>query len=333
MCSCPELLTKLVPIAVISLAQGLQCHLAMHYRVLLALLPLVGLFSHSHLAHAETLARDTTTLTVQECGGIYFGLHAPMCTLRQRSSHNPACGENSMLVSCTATLTKSCTGRCDAPAEPSCVASCQSSCDQMCDHEFTSCKANCQGDCAGDCATACAGHADPTQCQASCSMHCAQGCDAACAKVDGLASCPEQCQASCEGACLGEANRECQLECQGEGFPGCTAEFQNACEARLGSDQAPIYCDGQYVHADEAYNVCLVALRNRQWFDDQQPECGTDCSIGATDTASLTSLGAILILISGLLVARGRPVRIHAKRALGSRHGIADTSNKPTTPS
>ena len=238
-----------------------------------------------------------------------------------------------MHTACAAALAKSCAATCDALAEASCVSACQGNCEQSCDGDMVFCNSNCQRDCAGDCTAACAGHADPTQCQASCSTHCAQGCDAACAEVDELASCPEQCQASCEGACLGETNRECQLECQGEGFPGCTAEFQNACEARLGSDQAPIYCDGQYVHADEAYNVCLVALRNRQWFDDQQPECGTDCSIGSTDTASLTSLGAILILISGLLVARGRPVRIHAKRALGSRHGIADTSNKPTTPS
>lgn len=181
-----------------------------------------------------------------------------------------------------------CNGVCNEVASETCVNERITTCVEQCeiDPGSFSCTASCDTDCQASCDAECVASDDAVACAASCSATCDTECTAQCEVVPPTADCQTICETSCQTSCTVERNLECSLDCRAE----CTGDLQGSCETRCDDPQGAIFCDGQFVDADDM-QACVDWLASQDvevdgWAEGQVTCDGNEC-VG-TGTAGCT---------------------------------------------
>jgi hypothetical protein len=67
-----------------------------------------------------------------------------------------------------------------------------------------------------------------------------------------VTECMPTCTTACGASCTAKANVECQLSCQETSYVECEEKMVEKCETDCKQTGGAIFCDGQFVNADNA---------------------------------------------------------------------------------
>jgi MYXO-CTERM domain-containing protein len=235
----------------------------------------------SHLGTSQASAEE-----LPACGGIYLNGNI-QCELREEEECMTQCVTVAVEASCAAQLYTQCEGGCVATASAECEAQCVPICVNDCDvPALPSCTELCEADCDASCRAECGGDGP---------------CDA----------CEAKCASACAGSCVAQANTQCQIGCQADLYLACEQQMVQRCQTECETSGAAIFCNGQFVSADDI-DACAQQLADEI---DVHVDAQVDADVDANVDCSVTNVGAG----SG----RGGPPVMGAMLLLGLLGGLA----------
>lgn len=223
-----------------------------HTFCLAALVAVAVLLLAPEFARAEGLSA---------CGNISVGLSAQCEVQPPGVSCETMCAAPRMEVSCAADLTVSCAPQCTQTVEEQLVTVCSNNCVTQCEANpgSFSCSGTCGANCAADCQTQCG---TSSQCLASCKASCSFYCDGGCKVVLPSMTCQEKCAPSCHSQVEAKVKTQCQLQCQAKEIVTCQEKMVQDCKTQCRLQEGALFCDGQFVDADNNLQDCIDALKN-----------------------------------------------------------------------
>lgn len=196
------------------------------------------------LAAPVLLLSSTALAQNNPCGAFDFS-QGMSCEILVEGGCTAECEPINFVATCEAS--------CTASADVSCTGGCSVDCEAACtlDPGSFDCQADCEASCSDDCDQQCALRDDADDCKSICGGACTSRCHAKCDVVAPSADCTAKCQASCDASCTASANVNCQADCSASISGGCTAQ----CTEPTGA----IFCNGQYVDAEDV-DQCIAFL-------------------------------------------------------------------------
>jgi hypothetical protein len=240
-------------------------------------------------AHAE----------LDACGGIFLAASAA-CEYRPKQECMTQCMTSSVEESCVTQQYNDCETSCTATATTECESSCTTSCSDDCTSTATTDQApSCMDLCLADCDSAgaedscgSAAHKGPcSRCEKhNCEKRCAEKCggDAAPKKVTTVSECMPTCSTACNASCTAKANVQCQVDCQERTYTQCEQKMVEHCDTECKDKGGAIFCDGQFVNADNAQS-CADELRAKLSIDIDVKASVNAAGDAASKTANTVS--------------------------------------------
>jgi len=194
-------------------------------------------------------------------------------------------------------LVAACNGRCDGPSDLACITAGESECASECSGGA--------GGSGGSAAFACIDYCE-AECleRVSCSVGDDGDCEALVANCDVLCrnTCLDKINANCESQCNAGYAVACAVTAQRECLVGCSGELRNACREDCGQEDGALFCDGQYIAADNL-PACNRFL-NRTYdvmFDIEAPQSvDLSCTVDAPGQADPLGLLGLVGLALGV---------------------------------
>lgn len=169
-----------------------------------------------------------------------------------------------------------CTGGCTATAMGSCVDSCGVQCVAECDPAALDCFVGCHAECDQPQTDLCKMKNPQDDCvnvaKAQCDMHCETACEVP------PSDCKEHCTSCCTGSCTTQINYQCDYD--------CFAELSGGCEVQCEEPSGALFCNGQYVGADDVQG-CIDYLLTQGFSVDVSARASATCDLsGCTGSGS-----------------------------------------------
>jgi len=73
-------------------------------------------------------------------------------------------------------------------------------------------------------------------------------------KVVTKTECMPTCTEACSASCTAKANVDCQVDCQERTYVNCEQKMVERCDTQCKDEGGAIFCDGQFVNADNVNN-------------------------------------------------------------------------------
>ncbi len=238
-------------------------------------------------------AREASAHHLEACGGVWVEI-VTACEVVRAESCMERCTPVSVEEVCASRLTTTCGQSCTAEADLSCRSGCETTCGTACTAEEIveppNCMGLCMSDCQQDCTVACAIDPESSHCRSSCAHICGDACHEKCDPAP-VAECDTMCDSACWGSCEASANTECQISCQTERFTTCETEVVEECRSECQATGAAIFCDGQFLAADDL-QACADELLEEldirvdvSFGVDAEVDGDFGCSVGACSIA------------------------------------------------
>jgi hypothetical protein len=200
---------------------------------------------------------------LKACGGIFLSGDAA-CEYRPKEECMTECKTVAVEQSCVAQVYDSCQTSCTTSATTECQNSCTTSCVDECtttttEEAGTSCMDLCLSDCdAADGDSYCGASKFKNACGRCKSHNCEKRCQAKCGdaeapkKITTVTECMPTCTNACSASCTAKVNTQCQVDCQESTYVQCQDQMVQHCETECKDKGGAIFCDGQFVNADNA---------------------------------------------------------------------------------
>lgn len=229
-----------------------------------------------------------------DCGGIEL---ASISSCALESGCQDQCGPS--------TLVAACNGRCDEEPDLGCTSGAESFCTPKCP----------EGGAGGAGGTGGAGgSAEPFDCFETCNTECLRrvgcgvgdggDCEALVANCDVLCrnSCLDNVEANCQTQCEAGYTLGCTVQVQRACLVACSEELDSACREDCSQEDGALFCDGQYIAADNlpACNRYLSRTYGVTFFIDAPQSVDLSCAIAAPGQADPVGLFGFLGLALGV---------------------------------
>lgn len=220
------------------------------------------LFSSLCVLSAWALAPSAAHAELDACGGIFLSGDAG-CEYRPTQECMTECVEVAVESSCVAEIFSECESSCTATASTECESGCTETCTDSCTTTTTTEEPpDCMGLCVADCDESC-GNQDCSDyehrgaCGRCCTHGCRRSCEARCKDTPPpttttVTECMPTCTTACSASCTAKANTVCQVDCQETVYVQCEEEMVEQCMTDCEDSGGAIFCDGQFVNADNA---------------------------------------------------------------------------------
>ncbi|MDB4989965.1 MAG: uncharacterized protein JWN04_5143 [Myxococcaceae bacterium] len=209
-----------------------------------------------------SLGAATARAELTECGGIYLSSDSK-CEYRKQQECTTTCMPETVQTSCVAKVYKGCETSCNVSSSSTCTSGCSASCTTDCQTQAaTPTPKDCMGLCVSGCQDDCKqGGEHGACCSHNCSERCEHECKGMPAPVAQPAQCGTTCTNACAGSCTAQANTDCQIACQDQMYTECQTEEIQVCQTTCMDGDGAIFCDGQYVDADDRTS-CAKQLKS-----------------------------------------------------------------------
>lgn len=187
-----------------------------------------------------------------------------------------------------------CSGGCTATAMGSCVDSCGVSCVAECDPAALDCFVGCHAECDQPQTDLCNQKNPGDDCvnvaKAQCDMHCETACEVP------PSDCKEHCTSCCTGSCTTQINYDCDYD--------CFAELSGGCEVQCEEPSGALFCNGQYIGADDV-QACIDYLLTQNITVDVSARGEVKCDLSGCDGTGSGSAGFCSFTPAGSELAFG----------------------------
>jgi hypothetical protein len=251
------------------------------------------------LTAAGLTTASTARAELDACGGIFLSADAG-CEYKPKQECMTQCMTVAVEQSCVSEEYASCESGCTTTATEDCQNTCTHSCVDSCTTQTTtetgpSCMDLCLSDCEDDQDDWCGNSAHKGPCNRCEKHNCEKRCQDKCGgdaeqptKITSVTECMPTCTDACAASCTAKVNTQCQVDCQESMYTSCEQKMVEQCNTQCMDKGGAIFCDGQFVNADNAQS-CADELSAKLKIDIDIEAAANDVGDTAEDAANSVS--------------------------------------------